>query len=310
MSTTSGREHDLRVRVAAFEWLGEQTRFHGDVLPRAVLARGFDLDGEQIHIVSRQGIFKPKVLEDMPLSLTTSSGGPYDDNFGPDDTLRYAYRGTDPNHFQNRWVVNAMRRHVPLIYCHAVVPGRYLVVWPIYVVGADPGTLTFTVTADERSLPGLVVGSRADHVSYSPGGDLRRRYATRDVRLRLHQSGFRERVLRAYREQCALCRLRHPELLEAAHITPDTEPDSEPIVANGLALCRLHHGAFDKYLIGIRPDYTVEVRQSVLEEEDGPMLRHGLQGMHNQRIWTPRSRELKPDPDRLERRFERFQLAR
>ena len=139
-------------------------------LPRAILARGFDLDGEQIHVVSRQGIFKPKMLEDMALSLTTSSGGPYDDHFGPDDTLRYAYRGTDANHYQNRWVVNAMKRHVPLIYCHAVVPGRYLVVWPVYVVGADPGTLTFTVEADERSLPGLAAGSGADHVSCSRRG--------------------------------------------------------------------------------------------------------------------------------------------
>ena len=67
--------------------------------------------------------------------------------------------------------------------------------------------------------------------------------------------------------------------------------------------------AFDKLLIGIRPDYTVEVRPSILEEQDGPMLRHGLQGVHNQRIWTPRSTDLKPDPSFLERRYERFRKA-
>jgi putative restriction endonuclease len=83
-----------------------------------------------------------------------------------------------------------------------------------------------------------------------------------------------------------------------------SRPDSDPIVPNGLALCRLHHGAFAKYLIGIRPDYTVEVRQSILDEHDGPMLRHGLQGVHNQRIWTPRSPALKPDRDRLEQGYE------
>jgi putative restriction endonuclease len=98
-------------------------------------------------------------------------------------------------------------------------------------------------------------------------------------------------------------------LLEAAHIIPDTEPGGEPIVPNGLSLCRLHHGAFDTYLLGIRPDYTVEVRRSVLEETDGPMLRHGLQGVHNQRIWTPRSANLKPARDLLERRYERFLKA-
>jgi hypothetical protein len=45
------------------------------------------------------------------------------------------------------------------------------------------------------------------------------------------------------------------------------------------------------------------------DETDGPMLRHGLQGVHNQRIWTPRSTELKPDRDLLERRYERFRKA-
>ena len=44
-------------------------------------------------------------------------------------------------------------------------------------------------------------------------GVLRGRYVTSLVRRRLHQRSFRERVLRAYRDQCALCRLRHQELL-------------------------------------------------------------------------------------------------
>jgi hypothetical protein len=45
------------------------------------------------------------------------------------------------------------------------------------------------------------------------------------------------------------------------------------------------------------------------DETDGPMLLHGLQGVHNQRISTPRSNELKPDRDLLERRYERFLKA-
>ena len=51
-------------------------------------------------------------------------------------------------------------------------------------------------------------------------------------------------------------------------------------------------------------------RRAPLEETDGPMLHHGLQGVHNQRIWTPRSSELKPDRDLLERRYERFLNSR
>jgi hypothetical protein len=61
------------------------------------------------------------------------------------------------------------------------------------------------------------------------GEEARREYVTRAVRQRLHQQLFRERVLRAYQERCALCSLRHQELLDAAHITPDSHPEGEPV---------------------------------------------------------------------------------
>jgi len=301
-------QRDHRIRLAVFKWLDEQVALHGEVLPWKLIAEGLSIDGERVPLVSQQGIFKPRVLPELPLSIRTSAKGPYDDHFGADgDTLLYAYRGTDPKHPDNVRLRNAMAQQVPLIYFHGVVPGKYLAVWPVYVVGDDPGALMFSVVADQPHLGrDDVESSGIAAVRYDDSADLRRRYTTTQVRQRLHQQGFRERVLAAYREQCAMCRLRHPELLEAAHIIPDTEPGGDPIVPNGLSLCRLHHGAFDRFLIAIRPDYTVEVRRSILDETDGPMLRHGLQGLHNERIWTPRSNDLKPDRDLLERRYERF----
>jgi len=97
------------------------------------------------------------------------------------------------------------------------------------------------------------------------------------VRQRIHQQAFRERVVAAYRSQCAMCRLRHASLLDAAHIVPDSE-EGEPKVSNGLALCKLHHAAFDGFLVSVTPDYGIQVRTSVLEEEAGPILEHGLEG--------------------------------
>lgn len=90
-----------------------------------------------------------------------------------------------------------------------------------------------------------------------PSGDteIRRRYPTRVFRQRLHQREFRERVVRAYQHHCAGCRLRRNELLEAAHIIADADSGGVPSVPNGLALCKLHHAAFDAHLIGISPDY-------------------------------------------------------
>jgi len=90
-------------------------------------------------------------------------------------------------------------------------------------------------------------------------------------------------------------------------IIPDNEPGGDPIVKNGIALCKLHHAAFDNFFFGIRPDFVVEVRRDVLKETDGPMLRHGLQGLHKIRLLIPRKLDLRPDPELLERRWERFE---
>jgi putative restriction endonuclease len=101
---------------------------------------------------------------------------------------------------------------------------------------------------------------------------------------RLHQGEFRIRVLSAYKEQCAFCRLRHQQLLDAAHIIPDGEDGGEPIVPNGLSLCKIHHAAFDNNIVGLNPDYKIIVREDILEEIDGPMLKYGIQEMHEQKI--------------------------
>jgi len=47
---------------------------------------------------------------------------------------------------------------------------------------------------------------------------------------------------------------------------------------------KIHHAAYDTNIVGVDPDYRVHVRRDVLEEHDGPMLRHGLQGMQDVRI--------------------------
>ncbi|PKN67813.1 MAG: HNH endonuclease [Deltaproteobacteria bacterium HGW-Deltaproteobacteria-15] len=295
---------DGRVRLAAFTWLSEQVRIHGDVLPRSLLAEGFVFEDQRVPLVGPQGIFKPRLLPQMPLSITTTPEGPYDDSFGPDNLLLYRYRGIDPQHRDNSGLRMAYFHKAPLIYFHGVVPGKYLAVWPVFIVADDPQKLTFKVAVDDLSL--LTTEQKDNTFTAEPTIEARRLYLTSLVKQRLHQRGFRERVLRAYREQCAFCRLRHLELLDAAHIIPDSEPDGEATVNNGISLCKFHHAAFDRLLLGIRPDCIIEVRKDVLEEKDGPMLLHGLQGLHLQRILIPSSSEMRPNPDLLDRRYQRF----
>lgn len=102
-----------------------------------------------------------------------------------------------------------------------------------------------------------------------------------------------------------MCQLRHVELLDAAHIVSDALGGA-PVVQNGLALCKIHHAAFDHQIIGLRPDYVVEVREDVLDEIDGPMLRHGLQEMHGRSIMLPRNVEHRPRSTYVEQRYESF----
>jgi putative restriction endonuclease len=293
---------DRRIRLAVFDWLTRQREELGEALPRDMLT-SFTLDGVRIPLLGPQGIFKPAVCE-LPISIATVVGGPYDDAFdNASGSLEYAYRGTDPAHRDNVGLRRAMRERVPLVYLVAIVPGRYVAQYPVFIVGDDPKSLHFRVQVEDMSAA-LTAAVEAPYDD--PQAQARRAYVTRTVRQRVHQAAFRERVVRAYQERCALCSLRHQELLDAAHITPDREADSEPVVSNGVALCKLHHAAFDRFFFAIRPDYTVEVRSSILDEHDGPMLVVGLQQIHDRRILLPRRQLDLPDQDRLARRYQAF----
>ena len=133
-----------------------------------------------------------------------------------------------------------------------------------------------------------------------------RRYATREAQFRLHQHRFRANVLRAYRTRCAVCTLREAPLLQAAHIIEDRDEGGSAAVVNGIALCAIHHLAYDRNLMGIDPDGVVHIGTRLLEEIDGPMLRVGLQGFHGSPITQPRDHRDRPDRARLATRFERF----
>ena len=298
---------DAIVRRAAFDWLAEQVARYDDVLPWSVLIRGFDFKGVRVPLVSMQGIFKPRICE-RPLSIRTAVDGPYDDRAGGEGRFLYAYRGTNPNHPDNAGLRELMRRRIPLVYFFGLLKGRYLAAWPVFIVEDNPGALIFTIQLDDAAVLDFDVAAASVALSYEPGGDERRRYVTRELQVRLHQRSFRERVLRAYRSRCAVCRLRHHELLDAAHIVPDSEAGA-PRVPNGLALCKLHHAAFDKLFVGVRPDGVIEVRRDILEEEDGPMLLHGLKRLHQTRLHAPRRIADRPDPDLLEIRYARFVAA-
>ena len=278
---------------------------YGGRIPRLALMEGISLRGQRVPIWNYQkGIFKPAVLGagGAALSIQTSAESPYDDIHDSDAGLiAYKYRGQDASHPDNVALRQAMNERRPLIYLVAVDPGFYDAILPVYVVADNPVALQFTLVADQISAPLHDV----DPVKTAA----RREYATRAVLQRLHQQQFRRMVLVAYREQCCICRLKHVELLDAAHILPDRHPKGEPVVTNGLGLCKIHHSAYDANIIGIDPDTRVHVREDILREKDGPMLKHGLQEVAGSRILLPRRSDLRPNQEFLAERFGRFRAA-
>ena len=295
---------DETLRSACFASLDVLCAEYGDEIPyKDGLDRGFPHGGVRVPFLSTQkGIFRARAQSGpAALSIQTSWKSPYDDE-PVEDGFLYAYRAGDREQPDNRALRNAFVLQTPLVYFLATRPGWYKAVYPAFVVSDDPLAARVVVS------PGRMVGPLDEREPFLVDDPLERRYVVRETRVRLHQARFRGRVLHAYSNTCTICRLKEGRLLEAAHIAGDLERKGEPIVANGLSLCSIHHRAFDRDLVGVSPDYQVHVSKRLLDDEDGPMLEL-LKQFHTQSISVPSRASWKPDRERLAERYERFTLA-
>jgi putative restriction endonuclease len=286
------------------------SELRGDLTARD-LSAGFEFHGERIPLINpRRGIFKPQQMQYL-LSIKTvfpRSGARvwYDDQraahrqiYEGDETVDYAFMGQDPNAADNRWLREAMESRVPIIYFLGVAPGYYQACIPTFVTGWDPTALKARIAF---GVP------REDTLEF-PESTADRRYALRDVKHRLHQASFREAVIAAYDERCALSGLPEPLLLDAAHIIADKDEQyGQPIVPNGIPLSKIHHAAFDSHLIGIDPDFRIHVSERLLTRRDGPLL-EALKRLDKGGLHLPSRAKDRPDRERLAMRFEAFKAA-
>ncbi|VAZ83836.1 HNH endonuclease [Mycobacterium persicum] len=194
----------------------------------------------------------------------------------------------------------AMELGLPIILLRTIRPGIFVPIFPVYVVADDTDNRRFILALDES------LRFVSNPLQLKPA---EREYAERIVKQRLHQPEFRGRILLAYQTQCTICTLRHGKLLDAAHIIGDNKQHGLPIVQNGLSLCKIHHAAFDANLLGISPDYVVHINRALMDEIDGPMLRHGLQEMDGRLLTLPARASDRPGADRLAERFDEFRAA-
>lgn len=302
---------DWRLRYAAFARVRQLADESGGPITHAQLDTGFEFEGERIRLNDKfRGIWRPKQLGNDGAALTIVTVAkrpgqprPYDDQIGSNaDYFIYRYEGRHSDFWTNRSVRKAMVLQRPLLYLHGLTPGVYEPIFPCYVEDDDPENLSFHLRAGsdavryEAVFPDITIAAQ-------------RAYATAVVKVRLHQRRFRELVIGAYQGKCTICCLKHRPLLDAAHIIEDRDERGVAEIPNGLSLCRIHHGAYDSNILGISPNYRVEIRKDILEELDGPMLKHGLQEMDGQRIHLPHAAVMRPNPDYLELRYARFRAA-
>jgi len=304
---------DVRLRMAAIAHIGALVLRHGEMIPRATLMAGFGFAGERIPLISAQrGIYIPGFLRknhlpEIPISFTTTppkagKPRPYEDSWsGNGDLLQYKYFGTDPGHRDNVGMRMAISAATPLIYFFGVKEGYYRADWPVFIIADNPLKLEFTVSVTKSA-------SEPAGQLYSSETEFTREATLRLAKNRPYQRTFRQRVLLAYRQACCVCQLKHDELLDAAHIIPDSDPRGEPWVHNGLALCKIHHAAFDAQIMAIKPEsFIIEIRDDVLREHDGPMLTHGLQALHQRvRAVVPTDAQLQPKKEFLAERYQEF----
>jgi len=295
-------ERDESLRMACFRALDVLRAEYGDEIPfLGGLDKGIAFRGTRVPFFSHmKGIFRARVQRGpAALAVQTSWKSPYTGDVPVEDGFIYAYRSGTAAAADNHALRSAYELGVPLAYFVGTRRGYYQANYPFYVIADDPASQVVKLS------PGAMVGPLDEREPAPIHEEVSRRYATREVKVRLHQGRFRAVVLPAYKERCAICRLKEVRLLDAAHIMGDALEEGAAAVQNGLSLCTIHHRAFDQNLVGVSPDYVVKVAPRLLDDEDGPML-DLLKQFHGGALVLPPRPSNRPDKERLALRYEGF----
>ena len=125
----------------------------------------------------------------------------------------------------------------------------------------------------------------------------RRKVMTITLRL-LRDRRFGQNVLGAYAHRCAFCGVQL-RLIDAAHILPVAHPDSNDTVTNGVALCALHHRAYDGSLVTFDDAYAIILNQDACARLAADDRKGGLsefQAALAPKLLLPKSQAKHPSP--------------
>ncbi len=230
--------------------------------------RAFTSTGQRVHLKGQQGIFKPAELTE-PLSITTTIDSDY--THDPIEGSRVLYDFVSRPQ-DNDALKRCAEAELPLIYflqAKRRPNPEYVIFAPVYVVGWDDEARRFLVDLSEQK-PGEVVSPAPPMrqlelpVLRKPSSpmeirELTKSYAVTTVQRRLYQAHFRNTILGAYRDRCAVCVLHVRPLLDAAHVTGDNDPKAVIEVREGLALCATHYRAFNAGILRYDDEYIIHI---------------------------------------------------
>jgi hypothetical protein len=104
--------------------------------------------------------------------------------------------------------------------------------------------------------------------SYYDPIDKKKKISKKITEFKIRKRSFRAAVIEAYNFKCAICGMiinspdNHQWEVEAAHIVPH-KMNGKDDIWNGLALCHLHHWAFDVGWFTLLDNYSVKISSKI-----------------------------------------------
>ncbi len=248
--------------------------------------------------ISAKGIYKPSTTR-YALSIRQTLDSPYGDQepeYQDDGGWRYRYaqeenkKGSSSALFTNQGLKHCMDDGVPVAVLRQISKKpqvtRYQILGLAYVTAWKDGffTLQSTTLSDQQLAAGTRLIEQPAGFDPQYSQDNRKR-TFREITTRQGQPKFRSGLLTAYYGRCAVTGCALNEVLEAAHITPYLGPQTNHI-SNGLVLRSDLHILWDRGLIYLNNDYTLQLKPKLFTTE--------YETFAGRKISLPHQTELRP----------------
>lgn len=299
MPTRRSAQEEAAIRGAVFDWLDGRQRA-GQYEFSHLELKAFHYRGERIPLLDTgRGIRNPATFAATLTLMTTAKAHPYGDEIAADGSIVYSLQRDEEG--DNVKLFIAAEERAPMLYLKGIRQGVFVPYYPVVIERVD---------LSSRHVVLREIGAAVDFVPHAMEVIMdARRYGEAVVRTRQHQRAFRAKVLNAYADQCVVCRLDVRKVLDAAHIAGDTDEHGVPEIWNGMAMCALHHRAYDSDVMGIDADYRIHIESSVMEPRATGLKSEGLQLIHGRQIQLPGKRTHRPSQELLDARFKKFSAS-